>query len=220
MSFLRSPGAVVVWNPFSVNDIKRYQVYIGIEGDTGKNVYLDYLLGSYGECFMAANPYPSYRIQEYDILLKPFPSVCYYNGILWKDDEYCMFINYNGDIILTKNYAPGEFLDPAESFREMEYWDLGRAGGAINQKTFTGKHFKDPEKNITVVKEFPRWVRRDDGEQPQNNAPCGYYDPVDGAEGTWRIGTPLENVLPGRKKYDGKEITLVTYLGEAMTWKQ
>ena len=221
MSFLKSPGAVIVWNPFSVSNITRYQTYIGMEGDAGKNVYFDYLRDPYGECFIAVNPYPSYRIKEYDILLKPEPSVCYYNGIFWKSSDYCMFVNYNGNIVVAKDCVPGEFLDSKESFREMEYWDFGRANSeTVNQKSFTGRHCKDPEKNITVVKEFPRWVRRNDGVLHRYNIPCGYYDPVDGADGTLRIGTELETVDSGNRKYDGKEIRLIAYLGEAMTWKQ
>lgn len=220
MSFLKSAGTVVVWNPFDVSHVTHYQVYIGIEGDAGRNVYLDYLSDTYGECFIATNPYPSYRIQEHDILLKPEPSACYYNGILWKSDEYHMFINYNGDVVITKNYVPGEFLSPDETLRDMEHWFLTRAGGAIHETTFTGRHYKDPEKNITVVKEFPRWVRRVDGIPHRYNAPCGYYDPSDGAEGTLLIGTPLEKELPGGKKYDGKEVTRTVYLGEVLTWKQ
>lgn len=221
MSFLKSPGAVIVWNPFCISDITRYQTYIGMEGDAGKTVYLDYLQNQYKECFIAVNPYPSYRIPEYDILLKPEPSVCYYNGILWKSDEYSMFINYNGDVVLTRGWVPGEFLAPEESFREMEYWTLTRAhSGTVNEKSLIGKHYQDPAKNITVVKEFPRWVRRDDGVLHRHNIPCGYYDPRDGAEGTLRIGTPLEQVENSAKKYDGKEFPLIVYLGEAMTWKQ
>ena len=220
MSFLRNPGVIVVWNPFSTDTIKRYQTYIGIGEDAGKTVYLDYSQDKYAECFLASSPYPSYRIQEYDILLKPEPSVCYSNGILWKSEEYFLFVNYNGDIVLTKHYIPGEFLDPAESFRDMEYWTLPFAyGGAVNEPSFTGRHYKDPAKNVTVVKEFPRWVRREDGVPHRHNAPCGYYDPFDGAEGTLRIGEPLE-VVDGSRKYDGKETVFTTYLGEVMTWRQ
>ena len=75
-------------------------------------------------------------------------------------------------------------------------------------------------KNITVIKEFPRWIRRNDGVLHRHNVPCGYYDPMDGAAGTLRIGTPLENVDYSNKKYDGKESPLIAYFGEAMTWKQ
>lgn len=223
MSFLKKVGVTTVCDPFNCANISRYVVYVGVTGDAGKCIYDDVVFsGVLGRSFIAANPYPSYRIQEYDILLKPKPSVCYCNGILWKSDEYYMFINYNGDVVITKNYVPGEFLSPDETLRDMEHWVLTRAGGAIHETTFTGRHYKDPEKNITVVKEFPRWIRRDDGSTNNINMPYGYYDPVDGAEGVIRIGECVENDINGTpiKEWRGTTKITTTYLGDVLTWKQ
>lgn len=221
MSFIKNPGSVVVSNPFNTTSYytNSYQTYIGIEKDKGLTVYLD-LSTSDGECFIAESPYPSYRIRELDILLKPNPASYYSSGMVWSYYGYYMFLNHAQELIITKDTVPGEWLDPDDTFAETEYWKLAQGwAGSLSEKSFTGQHYKDQEKNITVVKEFPRWIRRHDGSgtRHRDNLPCGYYDPVDGAEGTLLIGTPLDTNHYIR--YDGKESTVVAYVCEAMTWK-
>lgn len=221
MSFIKNPGSTVVFNPFNTvyYHARHYQTYIGLEKDQGCTVYFDYSLND-GECFIAECPYPSYRITEYNILLKPDPAVYYGSGMLWSGDGYYMFINHREELIITREVMPCEYLDPEDTFLEKEYWLLTQAwAGTLSERSFTGRHYKDEEKNITVVKEFPRWNRRHDGSGTwqRDNLPCGYYDPVDGAEGTLRIGTPP--APNGPVKYNGKESTVIAYICEAMTWK-
>lgn len=228
MSLIRHPGYHIVHNPFytDIGYDKRYIVYTrameyseGFE-EKGYNVYQNStsLHNDTTDIFISKNPYPSYRIKEFDVLLTIVPSVFYNRGMVWSYYGYYMFVNYRQELIITKGCEPGAWLDPNDTFQEYEYWVLTQAwAGTLSEDSFTGRHFKDKEKDITVVKEFPRWIRRHDGSgtNHRDNMPCGYYDPVDGAEGTLLIGTPIEtgNYI----KYDGKVSAVRCYMGELLT---
>lgn len=221
MSFIKNPGSIVVLNPFYTDVFYHYQTYVGLDEDQGLNVYYNlHLHSGIDECFIATCPYPSYHIQEFDILLKPQPSFCYGCGILWQYGKYNMFVNYKQELIVTKDAPPDFFLEQDETLQEKDYWIMDHRAwaGTVDEETLICAHHKDPSENITVVKKFPRWVRRLSANETSHrlNQPCGYYDPVDGAEGVLRIGIPVNT----NKLYDGKESTVITYLGEAMTWKQ
>lgn len=226
MGYIKQPGTTVIVNPFYFSSVKHCYVYLYISNrdlvlkDSRYTIYAD-IDGT--DCFMASSPYPSYRIQEYDILLTPEPSTCYCNGILWKSDDYFMFIDCNGAVVITRGLVPGELLTPEESFREMEYWKSDQASiGLVNAKSLTGRHPKESAKNITVVKEFPRWVRRLDSNNTYNinNLPYGYYDPVDGADGVLRVGELLKNTEGSKEQWRGEKEAMLACLGEIMTWRQ
>lgn len=226
MSFLKNPGTVVLFDPFDITRRDHFLTYVETGVNDGLTVYYNVDQPNTAEnCFIASVPYQSYRIMEHNVLLKPDPSACFGKGIVWSGSGYYMYMNHENVPVITGD-PPGVFPNPEDfySIRDIhwqgqhpseDYWKLE---GFLPGDILIGKHCSDGTRNITVKKEFPRWVRREGVADLLADLPCGYYDPVDGAKGTIRIGTPLENgSYTG--EFDKKETDSICYVCEAMTWK-
>lgn len=242
MSFIRNPGTVIVYDPFRVQERwTSYRTYFGVEEDAGLTVFYRFSSYDYGAsdenfvasgryCFIAESPYPSYRIVEKNILLKPDPSRTFSSGIVWygggNGNSHYMYVNYRGELIVSTNISPGSFPAPDDVFPKHpnapwltpediigDYWVWSSPRDDYSSVTL--RHYLDESKNITLQKEFPRWLRRD--HQDARDLPCGYYDPVDGAEGTILIGTPT---VDGTSiSFDRKASVAPCYMAEVLTWK-
>lgn len=230
MSFIRNPGTVIVYDPFQVQEYwTSYRTYFGVEEDAGLTVFHRFdekSVASGRDCFIAESPYPSYRIVEKNILLKPDPSRTFSSGIVWYGEGHYMYVNYNGELIVSTDILPGCFPDPDDVFPKHpnapwltpediigDYWVW--ASPRDDYSSVTMRHYLDESKNITLQKEFPRWLRRD--HQYAQYLPCGYYDPVDGAEGTILIGTPTADGTS--ISFDRKASVTPCYMAEVLTWK-
>lgn len=230
MSFIRNPGTVIVYNPFEVQEYwTSYRTYFGVEEDAGLTVFHRFdekSVDSGRDCFIAESPYPSYRIVEKNILLKPDPSRTFSSGIVWYGDGHYMYVNYKGELIVSTKIPPGCFPDPDDVFPKHpnapwltpediigDYWVW--TSPRDDYSSVTMRHYLDESKNITLQKEFPRWLRRD--HQYARYLPCGYYDPVDGAEGTILIGTPTADGTS--ISFDRKASVTPCYVAEVLTWK-